>query len=141
MLQDAGYTLAIITNQSGIAHGLYEEKDVKQLHDWVIQQLQAQGVTIAAIAFCPHGRDQAECNCRKPKSGMAEQIEQKVGPIDYANSWTVGDKEMDAGFGRNAGTKTALIRSTYWLEKNLPEQPDMVVDSLYEFARRVVSNV
>lgn len=140
MLQEAGYILTIITNQSGIAHGLYEEKDMKQLHEYVVQQLQEHGVTIGAIAFCPHGRDQAECDCRKPKSGMTRQIEQQIGAIDYANSWTVGDKEADLGFGKNAGTKTALIRSTYWLEKNLTDQPDMIVDSLYEFAQRIVPN-
>jgi D-glycero-D-manno-heptose 1,7-bisphosphate phosphatase len=131
-LQDAGYALAIVTNQSGIAHGMYTEEDMHQLHEFMEKELEEHGVHLDAIAFCPHGRNQDECDCRKPKIGMAKQIEAKIGEIDYANSWIIGDKEADLLFGKNAGTKTALIRSRYWEEGKLSIKPDSIVNSLQE---------
>lgn len=134
ILQEAGYSLAVITNQSAIAEGKYTADDMHALHTHMKQQLASYGVTIDAIAFCPHGRNQNDCDCRKPKIGMAKQIERQLGAIDYQVSWTVGDKEVDVGFGKNAGTKTALIRSGYWRPAVLKQQPDMIVDSLFDFA-------
>lgn len=138
LLQREGYALAIVTNQSGIAHGLYTEEQMHQLHRFMNEELQKRGIHIDAIAFCPHGRDQNTCDCRKPDIGMAKQIEELLGDIDYANSWTVGDKEADMAFGKNAGTKTALIRSEYWKQEDLSEQPDAIVGSLLEAARIIV---
>jgi D-glycero-D-manno-heptose 1,7-bisphosphate phosphatase len=135
-LQDAGYTLAVITNQSGIARKYYSEAAMNTLHDHMLRELAQQGVEIAAIAFCPHDRD-STCDCRKPSPGMARQIEEKIGPIAYGESWTIGDKEADVGFGKNIGTKTALIQSTYWQPEKLTQQPDMIINSLYEFAENV----
>jgi D-glycero-D-manno-heptose 1,7-bisphosphate phosphatase len=140
LLQDAGYTLAIVTNQSGIAHGLYTEGSMLALHEYMKEELAKAGVTISAVGFCPHGRDQKDCDCRKPKSGMAKQIEKVIGPIEYAASWTIGDKEADWGFGKAAGTKTALIRSQYWQEAKLKEKPDLIVDSLFDFAEHITNS-
>jgi D-glycero-D-manno-heptose 1,7-bisphosphate phosphatase len=137
-LQEAGYVLALITSQSGIAHGLYTEADMHKLHDYMNEELKKYDVSIDAIGFCPHARNQTDCDCRKPKIGMAKQIEQKLGPINYVQSWTIGDKVADLGFGKKAGTQTALIRSDYWQESELIDQPDMIVDSLYDFAQQII---
>lgn len=136
-LQGAGYTLTVITNQTGIGHGFYALEDMQRLNEYMRSELEEVGVQLAVIAFCPHRKD-AGCDCRKPKTGMAKQIEAKIGPIDYASSWTVGDKDKDVGFGKGVGTKTALIRSEYWTEAALGEQkPDLIVDSLAEFAQKI----
>lgn len=137
--QKAGYALAIITNQSGIAHGLYEERDMHILHEFMNTELAAKGIHIDAIAFCPHGRDENNCDCRKPGIGMTRQIEEKIGRINYHKSWTIGDKEADLGFGKKAGTKTALIRSRYWKEEELVQQPDIIVDSLLDAAEHILA--
>ena len=137
-LQDAGYTLAVITNQSGIAHGLYTEEDMHALHAFMNEELEKNGVHLAMIAYCPHARSQKDCDCRKPNIGMAKQIEVKIGEIDYANSWTIGDKEADMLFGKTAGTNTALITSKYWGKEELSAQPDLVVDSLQEAAEKIL---
>ena len=136
--QQAGYALAIITNQSGIAHGLYEERDMHALHEFMNAELEEKGIHIDALAFCPHGRDENNCDCRKPGIGMVRQIEEKLGKIHYRKSWTVGDKEADLGFGKKAGTNTALIRSRYWKEEELTEQPDIIVDSLQEAVEHIL---
>ena len=138
MLQDAGYHLAIITNQSGIARGLYTEADMKRLHEYMKEQLAEQGVHIAAVAFCPHDRD-STCDCRKPNIGMAKQIEDKIGAIDYAASWTIGDKPADLGFGKNAGTRTALLTSRFWNAEDLPVAPTLIAEGLYEAAQKIVT--
>lgn len=137
-LQSAGYVLAIVTNQSGIAQGKYTLDQMHRLHEYMNAEFEAHGVHIAMIAYCPHDRGQDDCDCRKPKIGMAKQIEAKIGEIDYAHSWIVGDKEADLLFGKNAGTHTALIRSIYWEEGKLSAQPDLVVDSLKEAAEFIV---
>lgn len=140
MLQEAGYLLAVVTNQSGIAQGLYKEEEMHQLHAFMQDKLKKAGVHIAAVAFCPHNRD-STCDCRKPQAGMTKQIESVIGEIDYANSWTVGDKMADVGFGKNAGTHTALIKSRYWKEEDKHQhKPDIIVDSLLDAAQKIAKN-
>lgn len=140
LLQGGGFTLTVVTNQSAIAAGKYTEGDMHALHRFMVDELKKQGIEVAAVAFCPHGRDQDDCGCRKPKIGMAKQIEAQIGAIDYANSWTIGDKELDVLFGKNTGTKTALLRSRYWEEGKLSQQPDVIVDSLLDAANKIVDS-
>lgn len=135
-LQAAGYKLAITTNQTGIGEGYYTEKDMHELHDYVKTELEKTGITIAAIAYSLKIGD----NNEKPRVGMATQVEEIIGPIDYTNSWMVGDKEKDAQFGKNIGANTALIRSRHWQEDKLATKPDIIVDSLSEAADRIVHN-
>lgn len=138
-LRKAGFKLAVITNQSGIGHDMYQEEDMQLVHEHMKNELFQKGVVLDAIAYCPHRRD-VGCDCRKPKTGMADQVKDQLGGIDLINSWTVGDKEADVGFGKKVGTKTALISSRYWQADNLVSEPDMVVDSLADFAQRITSD-
>jgi D-glycero-D-manno-heptose 1,7-bisphosphate phosphatase len=137
-LQDAGFRLTIITNQGGIAYGYYSEEDLRRLHNFMNQALAKAGVTLSAIAYCPHGQE-AACACRKPRTGMADQIEKQIGPIDYQSSWTIGDKIADLEFGKKLKTHTSLLRSKYWSENELPRKPDHIVNSLLEAAAKIVS--
>jgi len=140
-LQGAGFTLVMVTGQSGIARGYYNEADMHKFNDHMIEQLKGYGVKIEAVAWCPHGSDDG-CECRKPKLGMAKEIEKQIGEIDYENSWTIGDKTADVLFGKNMGTKTMLVRSRYWEENELSgeEKPDVIIDSMKE-AAEIVSDV
>lgn len=135
-LQREGFGLVIITNQSGIGRGYYSEEDMKKLHAWVVGELEGAGVTLAAIAYCPHAPEE-NCDCRKPRRGMIDQIEARIGEIDFAHSWVIGDKEKDIELGKAIGAKTALVRSAYWKEGELSYQPDLIVDSLLEAAGHV----
>lgn len=137
LLSSAGYALAVVTNQAGVADGRFPETAVDNLHAHMQKSLiQECGTRIDAIAYCPHHRD-AGCHCRKPNPGLAEKIENAIGPIDYADSWMVGDKESDIGFGANIGTKTALLKSAYWNPQSMKTKPDAIFDSLYEFAKTI----
>ena len=139
MLRATGYKLALITNQGGVATGLYTNEEVIELHQLMQKQLAADGAELDAIAYCPHHSKKTICECRKPKPGMAKKIEEELGEIDYANSWMIGDKDTDVGFGKNNGTRTAIIKTgQYWQdESELKFKPDLIVDSLFDFAQKV----
>lgn len=107
-LQQAGYTLVVVTNQSGIARGLYTLADLERLHAWVLDVLRRQGVALAGIYACPHHPQallpefRLNCVCRKPGPGLIEQAAREHG-IDLAASCLFGDKASDIVAGRNAG--------------------------------------
>lgn len=138
-LQEGGFLLAVVTNQSGIGHGLYTEQDMQKIHKYMRGELSRAGIELAGVFYCPHRRD-AGCGCRKPATGMIEQAERQLGPIDYGQSWVIGDKMADVEMGKSKGMKTALIRSRYWQESDIDKQPDAVVDSLLEAAGRIVNS-
>ena len=101
LLQDAGYLLIIITNQSGIARGYYTEDDYNVLNDWMLKTLKEKyNVHITASYFCPHHPSGAvekyriDCNCRKPQIGLFEQAIKDF-DIDVDHSFAVGDKLRD----------------------------------------------
>jgi D-glycero-D-manno-heptose 1,7-bisphosphate phosphatase len=105
LLNEAGYYVIVITNQSGIARGYYEETAVHQFHDHMRAALQAQGAHIDAFYYCPHHPDGAikqfaiQCRCRKPGTGMLEQAARDW-PIDLDHSFLIGDKDDDMAAAR-----------------------------------------
>ncbi len=107
-LQQAGYALVVVTNQSGIARGLYTPADVDTLHAHMRAQLQQHGVTLAGVYACPHHPDavlpayRRACDCRKPQPGMILQAARELG-LDVAASCLFGDKPSDIEAGRSAG--------------------------------------
>lgn len=137
ILQNNGFRLAVVTNQSGISTGRYSLADVDCLHQQVRQLLVPFGVHLDLIAICPHAAD-GNCECRKPKTGMAIQIESLMdAEIDYPACWTIGDKLSDVEFGHRLGTHTALLQSRYWTPAAMQFAPDIIVASLYDAAQRI----
>lgn len=109
--QKLGYLLIIVTNQSGIGRGYYAEQDFQILSDWMQKELLHVGVKIDAIYHCPHTPD-ANCTCRKPKSGMLEEAIKDFN-IDVNQSWMIGDKPSDIEAAQNAGIcRTILLGKT-----------------------------
>ena len=100
MIQQAGYLLVVVTNQSGIARGYYSEKDFFILNNYMKDLLKSKGVCITDVFFCPHLPDAAveryrcECNCRKPKTGLYYEAIEKWN-ISLDKSWAIGDRERD----------------------------------------------
>ena len=139
MLKEAGFHLAVVSNQSGIGRGFFTMEDVTALHEYVQEQLATYETCLDVITICPHAPTEA-CSCRKPRTGMAHVVEQHLREaIDYHGSWTVGDKPSDVAFGHTLGTKTVLIRSKYWNLDSQILRPDLVADSLYEAASMIIS--
>ena len=100
LLNSAGYYVFVISNQSGVARGYYDEAAVKSFHAHMQAGLAAQGAHIDAFYFCPHHPEgtvkslAVSCNCRKPAPGMLEQAAREW-PIDLGASFLIGDKDDD----------------------------------------------
>lgn len=113
-LQDAGYVLIIITNQSGVARGLFDESGLQAIHEHMVGMLAERGVRIEAVYYCPHYPEGAvpsyavKCDCRKPRPGMLLRAAAEHG-IDLSRSWMVGDRPADVGVGRAAACRTVRV--------------------------------
>ncbi len=117
-LQEKGYTLIIITNQSGIAKGYYTNEDYRLVTDYMLNTFAKKKVTIAKVYYCPH-HPKENCLCRKPKTGMLEQAIRDFN-IDEEHSWIVGDKLSDIQIADNTTFRKILLQSVY--TQNLPQQ-------------------
>jgi D-glycero-D-manno-heptose 1,7-bisphosphate phosphatase len=107
--QDKGYLLIIVTNQAGIAKGLYAETDYFKLRDYIHSEFAKHGVTISAEYYCPHHPDYTgSCNCRKPKPGMLLQAAHDW-DIDLSQSVMIGDKESDMLAAKKAGVRERIL--------------------------------
>ncbi len=106
-LNDAGFLVVMITNQSGIGRGYFTEETLKAIHDKMNREIEAAGGHIDAIYYCPHRPDE-NCACRKPKTLMGERAAKDLG-IDLSESFMVGDSEADMGFGQGLGCATIKI--------------------------------
>lgn len=113
LLREAGYRLVIVTNQSGIARGLYSMADYHAVEARVEHELAGAGITLDGIFFCPHHPDfTGACECRKPGLGMYRAAEQELG-IDLANSVYVGDRIKDVLPALAVGGRAILVRTGY----------------------------
>ncbi|TVP50144.1 MAG: D-glycero-beta-D-manno-heptose 1,7-bisphosphate 7-phosphatase [Halomonas sp.] len=109
-LAKAGFTVAIATNQSGIARGYYTEATLHTMHNQLSTLVEAQGGHIAHIAYCPHGPDD-QCQCRKPLPGLLLQIQHQLEMDSLAGSWMIGDSLRDIQAGECVGCHTVLVRT------------------------------
>lgn len=106
-LKAAGYALVVVTNQSGVARGMYGEDDVRRLHDAAQREAAAAGAALDGYYFCPHLDG---CDCRKPLPGLLTRAAADL-KLDVKASWMVGDRMRDVDAGRAAGTRAILLSS------------------------------
>lgn len=100
---NAGYIILVITNQAGIAKGLYTEADFLHLTEWMIDQFHNRGIVISKVYYCPHHPDiTGDCECRKPRPGMILQAIEDFS-LNISECVLIGDNESDIAAGRNAG--------------------------------------
>lgn len=110
-LNERGYLVIVVTNQSGIARGLYTEAQFQALNKWMLAELERNGAHIDAVYHCPHhptagkGRYKVECDCRKPGTGMLKQAAVDFA-IDLEKSVLVGDSQRDLDAGQAFGVRT-----------------------------------
>jgi D-glycero-D-manno-heptose 1,7-bisphosphate phosphatase len=106
-LQDLGFLLIVVSNQSGIGRGLYSLDDYHAVMKKMETLLQEQGITIQDKFFCPHSPE-SRCACRKPATKMITDAVRKW-DVDVGSSFLAGDKETDIQAGNRVGLKTFLI--------------------------------
>jgi len=110
----AGVGLAVVTNQSGLARGLITEDQLRAIHQRLDEWFCAAGVEVVGYYICPHGPE-AQCGCRKPAVGLAEQAARDWG-MQWDRTFVVGDKPADLGLARAIGATPVLVQTGYGLE-------------------------
>ncbi len=135
-LQEMGYLLIVVTNQSGIGRGYYTLEDFQKLTEWKLRKLAEQGIHIEKVYYCPHAPE-SNCDCRKPSPKMLLDASESFN-IDMKRSWMVGDKKSDIEAGKNAGVgKTVFVASGKEPLENC--QADFVIEKVSELLQLVRS--
>ena len=121
LLNEAGFLVIVVTNQSGVARGFYTEEDVHLLHRYIASQLEPFGARVDAWFYCPHhpagrGSYALPCRCRKPLPGMLLEAAGRFN-IDLESSIMIGDKLVDMEAGAAAGCRPILVRTGYGSEE------------------------
>jgi len=121
-LNQAGFTVIVATNQSGVGRGYFSQETLQKIHQKMHQELKKGGGKIDKIYFCPHKPDD-NCDCRKPKTGMFKQIAQDY-KIDLQGAINIGDTLRDIQAGEALGCRNILVLTGKG-EKTLQDNPDI----------------
>ncbi|MDA8125522.1 MAG: HAD family hydrolase [Deltaproteobacteria bacterium] len=117
-LNASGMKAIVVTNQSGVARGFFDEAFIADLHARLEEMLRQEGAFLAGIYYCPHhpteGREPylRTCDCRKPAPGLFLRAQQELG-IDFSRSYMVGDTLSDLEAGTRTGIRGILVRTGY----------------------------
>ncbi|MBO4456936.1 MAG: HAD family hydrolase [Butyrivibrio sp.] len=143
ILQQEGYILIVITNQSGIARGYFTEDDYKKLDKWMIGDLKRRGINISASYYCPHHPEAVVdkyryvCNCRKPGIALFEKAVSEF-DIDLNNLIVVGDKERDVAFCKKHQSVKGIV--IYSNEEHVLNNISYVKGGLLEAAKLIIGD-
>jgi D-glycero-D-manno-heptose 1,7-bisphosphate phosphatase len=127
-LQQMGFGVVVITNQSGIGRGFFDQAQLGRIHQRLEQLLVGEGVRLDGVYVCPHLPDD-DCACRKPRLGLMEKAAKDLG-FRLEDSIVIGDKACDIEMGRAAGALTFLVRTGYGTQAENEAAADFVIDDL-----------
>jgi len=139
MLNGYGFKIIVISNQSGLARGLFDRSTLDSIHAKMLQMVKANGGKITAIYFCPHGPDE-QCGCRKPKPGLLEMFARDY-QVDLHDITLIGDSIVDVQAAQSAGANSMLVKTGKGL-KTLQQHPDLLIpvfENLYDAAKHITS--
>jgi D-glycero-D-manno-heptose 1,7-bisphosphate phosphatase len=139
-LNEMGLGLVLITNQSGVGRGFFSELRLNLIHQRLGELLQAEGIRLDGIYFCPHTPED-DCPCRKPRPGLVKLAAKEL-DFDPRAAFVIGDKPCDIELGRRIGAKTFLVRTGYGAQPaaEVAITPDYVVDDV-EGAAQVIERL
>lgn len=151
LINEAGLKVFIVTNQSGIARGLYSEETLHSIHERMREELAREGATVDAIYYCPHHpafgdrRYRKSCDCRKPQPGLLFRAAREHN-IDLTRSYVVGDKASDINLAASVGAKGALVLTGYGSEtradpERWPCRPDIVTEDLLAAVKIILDRI
>jgi len=146
-LNELGVPVVVITNQSGIARGLFTEEDLQRVHDALDAELLRYNAKVLAYYYCPHhpnsgiGKYAVECECRKPKPGMLIEAKKKFG-FHLSRSYVVGDKCIDVQLGKSVGAISIQVATGYGTaEKAMCSNQDYYANDLYDAVQFIKKNI
>ena len=139
-INQAGFKVIVVTNQSGVARGFYDEQQLELVHARLVQELEREGACVDGIYYCPHhprigeAPYRQDCDCRKPLPGLLLRAAREHG-VALERSYVIGDKWSDIGLAKNVGAKSALVLTGYGRETleradSSAVIPDIVADNL-----------
>lgn len=117
-LNESGFAVILVTNQSGVARGYFSESFVHETHALLEKMLKEEGARLDGIYYCPHHPTAGDsnytmiCDCRKPGTGLIDRAARDLA-LDIKNSFVVGDKWSDVELGQRAGAHTVLVKSGF----------------------------
>ena len=132
-LNEAGFMVVLVTNQSGVARGYFPESLVHEAHTRLCEMLKSEGARIDAVYYCPHhpkaGNSHltTDCDCRKPKTGLIDRAVKEL-DIDIKHSFLVGDKWSDIELAQRAGVHAILVTSGFAPDDPGNKRPEHVHD-------------
>ena len=148
-LQKNGYLLVVITNQSGVARGFFDEATCRAVNDRFSQLLSDENIILSGIYYCPHlpGATVKEydrvCDCRKPAKGLFLKAAQELS-IDFKSSWAVGDSLRDLKPAKELGARTVLVLTGKGPEQaghaDATSTADVTAPTLSEAARIILES-
>jgi D-glycero-D-manno-heptose 1,7-bisphosphate phosphatase len=139
LLNKHGFDVVVISNQSGLARGLFDEAMLAKIHDKMRKMLAEKGGEITAVYYCPHGPDSL-CNCRKPKPGLLEQFALENN-VDLTTTSFIGDSLGDIQAAQAVGAKPILVKTGKG-QLTLNNNPDLnfpIFENLYAAAQYLLS--
>ncbi len=139
LLNEHGYKVVVITNQSGVARGLFDTVTLEKIHAKMRRMTEEKGGKIDAIYFCPHGPDD-DCNCRKPRPGLLETFANDNN-VDLNGIVVIGDSLRDLQSAQAVGASPILVKTGKG-QKTLTENPNLnipVFENLYDAAKHLTS--
>ena len=128
LLNRAGFAVVIVTNQAGIARGIFKESFVAEAHQHISDRLAAGGARVDAFYYCPHHPEavidafRKDCDCRKPQPGMLTRAANDL-DLDLSASFVVGDRWHDLEAGRRVGARGILVRTGYGRTEEASPKP------------------
>ncbi len=139
LLNSHGYKVVVVSNQSGIARGLFDENTLTAVHDKMSNLVRSQGGEITAIYFCPHGPDD-NCACRKPKAGLLLQFAHDFN-VDLTRTSVIGDSLRDLQAAELVGAKPILVKTGKGQQTliNNPNLNALIFENLYDAAKFLIS--
>ena len=135
-LTQSGFDIFIISNQAGVAKGLYTKEDVQEINRVLLKQAKAAGARIHSIHYCFH-QDSDNCDCRKPKTGLFIQAAEGL-DVDFKNTYFIGDSRRDVLAARAIGTKSIFVLSGNTKLEDLEVKPDFIAGNLLSAVEKIV---
>ncbi len=152
LINKKGLYAIVVSNQSGVARGYYPEELVREVNQFMVEQLNANGAALDAIYYCPHHPAgnvpgySIKCECRKPSPGLINKACRDF-DIDLNKSFVVGDSSVDLGLARNIGIPGILVKTGYGLgelEYVIPKKgvsPVYIADDLFDAITWILTQV
>ncbi len=144
LISERKIKIYIVTNQAGIAKGIYTETDFRALTETMLDYMAGRGIEIADVLYCPHHPEGAVpayrmvCSCRKPDAGLLKAVIDKEGFAPDCLA-LIGDKNSDIEAGRKVGIRTYLVETGYGIDHKHTTRADYVVNDLQAAVKHLLS--